>query len=155
MEDQQQLKPCPFCGGTDISAVEGSTFRWAYLACNTCGGNRGDCRKANSALTADAPENMVELAEDWNRRASPSSPSGDGQVSRLREALEHCEQWLPSDCAAAIEAREVLAASPPQQGTGDAGGVPGVYFTDPEGRVPAIPAPPVAGVRAADGGQQE
>lgn len=63
-----ELKPCPFCGSRHIEAFEGSTFRWGYLACADCGGTRGDCRKADSALPADHERNIAAFAEDWNHR---------------------------------------------------------------------------------------
>lgn len=62
------LKPCPFCSGTNIHAVEGSTHRWGYLECNDCGGNRGDCRKADISLPASHETNRVAFAADWNAR---------------------------------------------------------------------------------------
>ena len=75
-----ELKPCPFCGGTNIQAVEGSTHRWGYLACNDCGGNRGDCRKADIALPASHDTNCTAFAADWNARTS----AGQSLVQRGR-----------------------------------------------------------------------
>ena len=63
-----ELRPCPFCGGTNVHAVEGSTHRWGYLACNDCGGNRGDCRKADISLPASHENNIAAFAIDWNTR---------------------------------------------------------------------------------------
>ena len=36
--------PCPFCGETDITTSEGSTFRWMLAECNGCGATCGEVR---------------------------------------------------------------------------------------------------------------
>lgn len=68
------LKPCPFCQGRNIRACEGGTYRWGYLACMDCGGNKGDCRKADIALPADSSVNIAAFAVDWNARVGDMQP---------------------------------------------------------------------------------
>ena len=65
-----ELKPCPWCAGTSIQAFEGSTHRWGYLACNDCGANKGDCRKADISLPATHETNLAAFALDWNTRVA-------------------------------------------------------------------------------------
>ena len=65
-----EIKECPFCGGATIQAFEGSTHLWGYLACNDCGGNKGDCRKADISLPANHEINIVAFAVDWNTRTA-------------------------------------------------------------------------------------
>ena len=35
------LKPCPFCGESNVSVIDGSTFRWRLAQCNCCGASTG------------------------------------------------------------------------------------------------------------------
>jgi len=53
-------KPCPFCGGSNATVIEGSTFRWRLVKCNCCG--------------AQGPEIRIQTVgdgtqEEWERRA--------------------------------------------------------------------------------------
>lgn len=56
-------KPCPFCGSTNISVVEGSTFRWVKAECDDCGATCGDVRRVRT----DAG-NETAAIEEWNKR---------------------------------------------------------------------------------------
>lgn len=87
-----ELKPCAFCRGTKISAHEGSTHRWAYLACNSCGGTKGDCRKVDIALPAEHPINMEALAADWNDREPAEESTLPALLARALEALEAAQK---------------------------------------------------------------
>jgi len=63
--------PCPFCGGTDIVVMDGSTFRWVVATCG-CGATCGEVR----VQTTGKPraEAMVEAAQraivEWNTRSN-------------------------------------------------------------------------------------
>ena len=68
-----KLKECPFCGGTDVSVEEGSTFRWAVAICNTCDAAAPEAR----AIHGDEKKTQEAALTEWNRRASPASvPEG-------------------------------------------------------------------------------
>lgn len=51
---QIKLKPCPFCGGNNLS-VEGITFYWV------------ECIDCNATIAGH--ETKEEAIEAWNRRA--------------------------------------------------------------------------------------
>ena len=67
--------PCPFCGGTDISVREGSTFRWRIAACDDCGATCGEVRRqtlgngTNEEWDRQAEHDAVAC---WNTRKKPS-----------------------------------------------------------------------------------
>ena len=50
-----ELKPCPFCGGTNLRYEQ--YMRSVYIVCNNCGN------------TGETGFNDLEAAELWNRRA--------------------------------------------------------------------------------------
>ena len=50
----EELKPCPFCGGNNLS-VEGITFYWV------------ECTDCNASIAGN--ETKEEAVEAWNRRA--------------------------------------------------------------------------------------
>lgn len=80
------LKPCPFCGGTDI--------RWFT--------NRVGCWRCMSQTAADTTETWREdCAEAWNTRAT-LAPSDDLVAAAIYDTIEG-----GGDCYAA--ARAVLA----------------------------------------------
>jgi Lar family restriction alleviation protein len=63
-----EAKPCPFCGSTDISVVEGSTFKWIKAKCKDCDATCGEVRKPSIyGLTTNEP-NTKAAFEEWNRR---------------------------------------------------------------------------------------
>ncbi len=55
-EVMQKLKPCPFCGGTDVHVIDKTTF--SFIECN-------DCLAAFHQLEACSVDDNVEA---WNRR---------------------------------------------------------------------------------------
>jgi len=55
----EELKPCPFCGSSDIKAKQGKTL---MLHCQGCGAVMFDYE--------DGAQRDVRAA--WNRRASPA-----------------------------------------------------------------------------------
>ena len=67
-----ELRECPFCGGTEVTVEEGSTYRWAVTTCADCGATASEVRNI-----PDDEKKTHELAlAEWNRRASPSSAPG-------------------------------------------------------------------------------
>ena len=54
--ERMKLKPCPFCGGTDIQIKDEE--KWSYIWC-------GDCLMASWQLEACSVEDNVEA---WNKR---------------------------------------------------------------------------------------
>lgn len=74
----QDMKPCPFCGGTDIFLrYNGSrNGRFYYVECETCGGRtKGVCRPYNSIPKDDDPHEWdcheaQTVTRLWNRRVA-------------------------------------------------------------------------------------
>ncbi len=67
-----ELKPCPFCGDSGVTMNEGSTFRWCYLSCNSCGATPGEVRvQTFGDGTPDEWEKQAakDAIAAWNRRA--------------------------------------------------------------------------------------
>ena len=116
-----ELRECPFCGGTDVSVAEGSTFRWVVAICNNC-----DASAPESRVIPNDEEKTRELAlVEWNRRASPARvPEGYAIVPV--EILDRFPEINPSnydhDNACALNAwgvELVLAAAPTPPSTED------------------------------------
>lgn len=65
------MKPCPFCGWSDATAHEGSTFRWWVVECNNCGAQGPEIRRQTTGEGTNAEWDAKATAtaiEDWNRR---------------------------------------------------------------------------------------
>lgn len=82
------LKPCPFCGGTKISAHDGSTFRWLYAGCGECGAQAAEVRvqtlgEGNPVMWQQTA--IKDAFTEWNRRADVPLPSGLKEWMLLRE----------------------------------------------------------------------
>lgn len=89
----EALKPCPFCGGTDINPAGCSTSDGDVAVCGDCGADGPHPEnKHNGTVIADG-------AEMWNRRAE-SPPAA---MSAAPAAKGEAEK------AAAFDALEVLA----------------------------------------------
>lgn len=62
--------PCPFCGATNVSVEEGSTFRWILVCCCECGAQCGERRKEITGPNdVSEPANIRRALEEWNIRA--------------------------------------------------------------------------------------
>lgn len=65
--------PCPFCGESDVAVYVGSTFRWRYAACDSCGARAGEVR---AQTFGDGTREQWEAAAiesaiaEWNCRAA-------------------------------------------------------------------------------------
>jgi hypothetical protein len=67
------IKPCPFCGGRQVDAQEGSSFRWMVAFCCNCGATCGEVRV--QTLGEGTREQWISAAriraiEEWNTRES-------------------------------------------------------------------------------------
>ena len=70
--ETKEIKPCPFCGDTDIDFREGSTFRWMLAECNNCGATCGEIRlqTCGEGTPSDWRKNGEnDVIDEWNRRA--------------------------------------------------------------------------------------
>lgn len=68
----EELLPCPFCGGRDISVNKGSTFGWRVAVCNGCSAQAPDVRVQTSGSgTPDEWEQRGRRSAliEWNKRA--------------------------------------------------------------------------------------
>lgn len=66
--------PCPFCGGTSVRTMDGSTFRWRVAYCCNCGAQAGEVRIQTLGNGTKAQWNEraeADAIEEWNKRASP------------------------------------------------------------------------------------
>jgi len=75
----REIKPCPFCGSTDISFVieNPSHGKWGHIECQ-CGVTTGEVR-TDFDTSADAPWHADALAE-WNTRKDYEMHFVDYQV---------------------------------------------------------------------------
>jgi Lar family restriction alleviation protein len=78
--------PCPFCGESNVTVEEGSTFRWRVPMCTECGASAGEVRVqtlgngTNDEWEAKARENAIK---EWNRRTPPQP-----DLAVMRQALD-------------------------------------------------------------------
>lgn len=77
------LKPCPFCGGTDLEIREMGE-EWHVVSCNGCNAEGGYYLPDDSTM----PEEAAEL---WNRRPTPRAEAlAVPEIAALGEAaLDH------------------------------------------------------------------
>lgn len=73
MAENEELKPCPFCGYALIHVLPGSTFRWRYAQCGRCEACAGEVRIQTSGdRTPDEweQEARIQAIKEWNTRAT-------------------------------------------------------------------------------------
>jgi hypothetical protein len=69
--------PCPFCGGHEVTIVEGGSFRWRLAQCCNCGAQSGEVRVqtlgdgTKEEWEAQAERNAIA---EWNTRAALAAP---------------------------------------------------------------------------------
>lgn len=68
------IAPCPFCGATNVSVVEGDTFRWRIAQCNECEARAPMVRI--QTMGEGTPVQWEEKARldaiaEWNKRHTP------------------------------------------------------------------------------------
>jgi Lar family restriction alleviation protein len=63
------VKPCPFCGSTDIIITDGTSYRWIVAKCNSCDAQSGEVRSSLDLSTKvrELKERSDAFAE-WNKR---------------------------------------------------------------------------------------
>jgi Lar family restriction alleviation protein len=89
-----EIKPCPFCGGSDVSISEGETFRWMFAECDACGARASDVRvKTMGEGTKEEykAEAEARAIQEWNTRAevAPTSPaSGALPADKIKAARD-------------------------------------------------------------------
>lgn len=68
MSDEQELKPCPFCGGeAETSSGCYNDETWAYVRCADCdGGFSVTCDDGSRTLD----EMLDKCIQEWNRRTN-------------------------------------------------------------------------------------
>lgn len=73
------VKPCPFCGGKTVTAYEGSTFRWVYVACDECGAQTGEVRRQTIGVTPEEswPVAVAKAIAEWNTRVDATQGARD------------------------------------------------------------------------------
>ena len=70
-----ELKPCPFCGGTDIQLVQDADVYYCCMDCGTEGPWYWSSEKNPWGKPTDTLEEFAIRA--WNRRAYERDNSGD------------------------------------------------------------------------------
>ena len=66
------IKPCPFCGGTEVQVIDGSTFRWRLAQCQGCYAQAPEVRiqTAGGGTRDEWEVKATRLAlDEWNKRA--------------------------------------------------------------------------------------
>lgn len=106
-----ELKPCPFCGDSGVTTMnEGSTFRWRYLSCNSCGATPGEVRvQTFGDGTPDEWEKQAakDAIAAWNRRAQPAVPA--------EQEISAEEKFCDGHCSWAEHHPDCSLAAPPAQ----------------------------------------
>lgn len=96
----EELKPCPFCGGTDLDALDMEGKH--YVVCYDC------------ALEGPFHDSRAAVVKAWNRRAAVAQPAGANfhahHVAVDKAALQMVRNALRNDVEAGRVARgEMLA----------------------------------------------
>ena len=77
-----ELKPCPFCGSTEVVFLDGGVYDEMrfQIECQNCGATVGFINESRSD---------DELGGAWNTRSATERKS---KTMTLDEAIEHCEE---------------------------------------------------------------
>lgn len=78
--DADELKPCPFCGGTPeqdymqgyLAFPDGRLDHAAAIYCTSCDATMSMCRGDTREFTDE--DRMYILVENWNKRAALGEP---------------------------------------------------------------------------------
>jgi len=106
-------KPCPFCGGSNATVIEGSTFRWRLVKCNCCGAQGPEVRiQTLSSWTKAEWEHraMANAIAEWNKRSNAID-----ELTRLTKLAtdserEACARVCESMWGAGCDANDVAQA---------------------------------------------
>lgn len=101
------LKPCPFCGSTDIEIL-GDNYSGFYVGCDT-----GDCRGNSSLCECQESgyyDSVREAANAWNWRVDTVkhgqyiiNDDGDSRCSVCGETYLDCTQNYCPNCGARMD----------------------------------------------------
>lgn len=104
------LVPCPLCGGEDGYALHsGSTYRWYYVHCVSCGEVVAECLAGEHRFDDQPPATRIENADEvWNQ-AGAYAEGLRVEVKRLKEEraslvdaiskdLDSLAEWEYCDC---------------------------------------------------------
>jgi Restriction alleviation protein Lar len=61
------VRPCPFCGDSNLGFEDGSTYRWGVAYCAGCGASAGETRREYP----DKGKWHEEAIKQWNTRVAP------------------------------------------------------------------------------------
>ena len=95
--------PCPFCGGTDGSVQEGSTFRWRRWICD-CGVAGPEARvKTTGSGSAEQWEaqGRIDAVKAWNTRADKNKAKAS-MADELFEAVKILDDLCTNNLKAAV-----------------------------------------------------
>jgi hypothetical protein len=130
LDIERELPPCPFCGETCIEGPRPEHIEnapgYAYTVYNV--GHANLSSKGPKCVAWVSAESKEEAIERWNRRATaakrasqPVPSGGDGQVERLKAAVEgECDGLAITDAQANAILAYVFAAHISGQGGEDA-----------------------------------
>jgi Lar family restriction alleviation protein len=63
-------KPCPFCGYTFITVIEGTTFRWCKASCSYCEASGPEVRgRLDTTDVREEQTARIEAIKAWNQRS--------------------------------------------------------------------------------------
>lgn len=68
-----EIKPCPFCGHTDVGMTMPSTYRWLAATCRWCGCVAPEVRiDTTKVLPGEqyGPTDIDNAMLEWNRRGN-------------------------------------------------------------------------------------
>lgn len=68
LDARDQVKPCPFCGGTDVEMANTHTAYY-WIECATCGAEHSGAASGGSSVSAHRAAARRTL-EAWNTRAT-------------------------------------------------------------------------------------
>ena len=72
----EELKPCPFCGGRAVlekahrAFIDAKTARVAFVRCTVCNARSGREKLSDYGHTATSNEANMKVIAAWNRRVN-------------------------------------------------------------------------------------
>lgn len=93
-----ELLPCPFCGHVGVTVHEGSTFRWRFAECESCGAMAPEVR---IQTLGDGTKEEWELEaktyaiKEWNSRQQSAADKTEiaALLGLLARCGNHIRQW--------------------------------------------------------------
>ena len=101
-----ELKPCPFCGGSNITLtsydVQPDNYHAGSAYCNDCemgGPSSLSLPEPDGYWMPGADSAKEEGAKAWNRRSDATPADAQAEIARLRRALEEINRTTFDDDA--------------------------------------------------------